>query len=237
MQDRHRLTGLPSKLATISGPASETTCTQTARLSLCQENDWHFCLNSHPTCLRVAWQQHLCNAEEPALLRTGSTAGIRAARCPPAPGRYPSWLSSTIRHNRCQHHFANLEEDTYMQKSSTAAWTDLEQASAYLCSYQQIPLVPQINNCTLNSFITQTTPFPPLHLKKSHASIPHWGMAVLPPNWPRTPNAAGQGSSHGSCTQQDAALNPQPSSCWRKLHVQHDGSTWRILCSATVVHL
>lgn len=78
-QDRR--TGLPSKLATVFGPASETTCTRTARLSLCQENDWHFCLYSHPTCLRVAWQQHLCNAEEPALLRTGAlqASELRAA--------------------------------------------------------------------------------------------------------------------------------------------------------------
>lgn len=66
-------------------------------------NDWHLWLNSLPTLLRVAWQQYLCNAEEPALLIRSSMAGMIAASCPPLLCRYtPSQQNSISTYRRCQ---------------------------------------------------------------------------------------------------------------------------------------
>jgi len=75
-----------------------------------------------------------------------------------------------------------------MQKSITVGQDKLE-TSQHFCSYQQIPLVPQINkNCKLNEFKTQMTPFPPLHFAKTHASTPH-NITALHLNWPSRSDA------------------------------------------------
>lgn len=106
--DTQHLTELASKFVTFSGPVSKTTWTRNCKVQPLPRNDWHLWLNSLPTLLRVAWQQYLCNAEEPALLIRSSMASMIAASCPPLLCRYtPSQLNSITGHKRSQHELPN----------------------------------------------------------------------------------------------------------------------------------
>lgn len=115
--DRQHLNRLASKFVTFSGPVSKTTWTRNCKIQPLPRNDWHLWLNSLPTLLRVAWQQYLCNAEEPALLIRSSMASTIAASCPPWLCRYaPSQLNPVTGCNRSQHALPNAGGNTHAEK-------------------------------------------------------------------------------------------------------------------------
>lgn len=142
-----------------------------------------------PLC-RVAWQQYLCNAEEPVPLIRSSRARLQLwvghLQVPPAKGR------------------AQFQQRP-LQRYQTQQEEPLGEAAARFRTRHRFRLLPPANptratnkSCKLGSFNTQVTPFPP-----SHAAQPQEGVRVLQLNqlscssWFQTHPGAGQSHVQG----------------------------------------